>query len=82
MGEVYKALDTRLNRTVALKILPEDFAHVPGRRQRFELEAKALAGLNHPNLLSNLRRGREVVRGRTGQRPAAHRSRAHRQGEA
>src|SRR6266851_4697570 len=52
MGEVYKARDTRLDRTVAVKILPEDFAHDPGRRQRFELEAKALAGLNHPNLLS------------------------------
>src|SRR5712672_2624361 len=52
MGEVYKARDTRLDRIVAIKILPDDFARDPGRRQRFEFEAKALAALNHPNLLS------------------------------
>src|SRR6266481_9673178 len=50
MGEVYEARDTRLDRTVAVKILPEDFAHDPGRRQRFEQEARAVAALNHPNI--------------------------------
>ncbi len=48
MGEVYKANDTRLDRTVAIKVLLEDFADVPERKQRFEREAKAISKLNHP----------------------------------
>ena len=50
MGEVYKANDTRLDRTVAIKVLPEDFAEVRERKQRFEREAKAISKLNHPHI--------------------------------
>jgi serine/threonine-protein kinase len=50
MGEVYKARDTRLDRTVAIKILPPEVSADPVRRTRFELEAKTIAGLNHPNI--------------------------------
>ena len=50
MGEVYRARDTKLNRDVAIKILPELFALDPERRARFEREAQALAALNHPNI--------------------------------
>jgi serine/threonine protein kinase len=52
MGEVYRARDTRLNRDVAVKVLPSDVAHDPARRHRFEEEARAVAALNHPNILS------------------------------
>src|SRR5688572_27719341 len=52
MGEVYRARDTRLDRDVALKILPESFALDPDRRARFEREAKAVAALSHPNILA------------------------------
>ncbi len=50
MGEVYRARDARLDRDVAIKILPELFAQDPERLTRFEREAKALAALNHPNI--------------------------------
>ncbi len=47
MGEVYKARDTRLDRTVAIKVLPEHVASDPELKQRFEREAKSLSGLKH-----------------------------------
>jgi serine/threonine protein kinase len=50
MGEVYRARDTRLKREVALKVLPEAFAHDPARMSRFQREAEVLASLNHPNI--------------------------------
>jgi Tol biopolymer transport system component len=50
MGEVYQARDTRLDRIVAIKILPFHFSDNPIRRQRFEREAKTISGLNHPNI--------------------------------
>src|SRR5881409_1833190 len=50
MGEVWRATDTKLNRDVALKILPEAFANDRDRMARFEREAQVLASLNHPNI--------------------------------
>ncbi len=50
MAEVYRARDTRLERTVAIKILPPQFSCDPARRQRFEREAKTISNLNHPHI--------------------------------
>ena len=50
MGEVYRARDTKLDREVAIKILPEAWAQDPERLARFHREAKVLASLNHPNI--------------------------------
>jgi len=52
MGEVFRARDTRLNRDVAIKVLPKDFTADADRLRRFEQEAKTLAALNHPNVLT------------------------------
>ena len=54
MGEVYRARDTRLDRTVAIKILSPEFALDPDRRARFEREARVVAALNHPHICSLL----------------------------
>ncbi|OFW31308.1 MAG: hypothetical protein A3H97_25130 [Acidobacteria bacterium RIFCSPLOWO2_02_FULL_65_29] len=50
MGQVFRARDTRLKRDVAIKILPETFAHDADRLARFQREAEVLAALNHPNI--------------------------------
>ena len=50
VGEVYQAHDIKLGRDVAVKVLPEAFAHDPERLSRFQREAKMLASLNHPNI--------------------------------
>ncbi len=50
MGEVYKARDTRLDRTVAIKVLPSHLADKPQLRERFEREARTVASLNHPHI--------------------------------
>ncbi len=60
MGEVYEARDTRLDRTVAIKILPAEIADDPHLRQRFEREGRAISQLNHPNICTLYDVGRDV----------------------
>jgi len=50
MGEVYRARDTRLERTVAIKVLPEHLSNNPQLRERFDREAKAISSLSHPHI--------------------------------
>src|SRR5580765_5228203 len=50
MGEVYRARDTRLDRTVAIKVLPQHLSERPESRERFEREARAISSLNHSNV--------------------------------
>jgi len=52
MGVVYRARDPRLGREIAIKVLPRSFSADPDRLQRFAQEARAAAGLNHPNMLA------------------------------
>src|SRR5712692_164948 len=52
MGEVYRARDPRLGRDVAIKVLPAAFSADPDRLHRFEVEARAAAALNHPNIVT------------------------------
>ena len=59
MGEVYKATDTRLDRTVAIKVLPAHVADDPDLRQRFEREAKTISSLNHPHICTLYDIGKE-----------------------
>src|SRR5881409_1049934 len=59
MGEVYKASDTRLNRTVAIKVLPPHWADDPEMKQRFESEARTIASLTHANICTLHDIGRE-----------------------
>jgi Tol biopolymer transport system component/tRNA A-37 threonylcarbamoyl transferase component Bud32 len=63
MGEVYKARDPRLNRTIAIKVLTERWTDDPAMQQRFEREAKAIAALNHPHVCTLHDVGRETPDG-------------------
>src|SRR5207342_3748255 len=59
MGEVYRARDTRLERTVAIKVLPQHLSSSPEVRQRFEREAKTISQLSHPHICALYDVGRE-----------------------
>jgi serine/threonine protein kinase len=66
MGEVYRATDTKLGRDVALKVLPAEMAHDPERLGRFRCEAKALAQLDHPNIVTIYSVQRLMAEGMSG----------------
>jgi serine/threonine protein kinase len=63
MGEVYKARDTRLDRSVAIKILPAELSADPERRARFEREARAIASLAHPHICTLFDIGEHIPSG-------------------
>src|SRR5579863_1088648 len=72
MGAVYRATDTKLNRDVAIKVLPEAFRRDTSRMRRFEREARVLASLNHPNIAAiyGVEEGAIVMELVDGQSPA------------
>ncbi len=70
MGEVYKATDTRLDRTVAIKVLPEHVASDPDLKQRFEREAKTISSLNHPHICTLYDIGNQTPLPPGGQHPS------------
>jgi serine/threonine-protein kinase len=78
MGEVYRARDTRLDRTVAIKVLPTELSADPDRRTRFEREAKIIAGLSHPHICALFDVGEHAVTG--GERAALYLVMEHLQG--
>src|SRR5438046_2032766 len=59
MGEVYRAIDTRLDRVVAIKVLGAGMGDEPGARERFEREARTVSALNHPHICALYDLGRE-----------------------
>src|SRR5579862_7497362 len=73
MGAVYRATDTKLNRDVAIKVLPQEFRQDSSRMRRFEREARVLASLNHPNIAAiyGIEEGAIVMELVDGQSPAA-----------
>lgn len=66
MGEVFAARDERLARTVAITLLPPELSADPGRRARCEREARTLAALSHPAIVTIVVRGQGQVRARGG----------------
>src|SRR3977135_3568445 len=67
MGEVYRARDTRLDRTVAIKVLPAQLATDPQFRERFDREARAISSLQHPNICALFDVGHQDPSGGSGQ---------------
>jgi serine/threonine protein kinase len=65
MGAVYRAEDTRLGREIAIKVMPAELAADPERRRRFEQEARAVAALKHPNIVTIHATERSAIGSRT-----------------